>query len=905
MKINKDLLKNFGFYTYAAFIICAVSGVLLALVYDVSAAYESLSEDFINNRSALIMRSLHYWSANIFMLFSFLHILDHILKNSFQNISKAVWFRLSLAIAVIFYLMLSGFLLRGDIESNQARMIFNSLTESVPFIGSLLSALLLGSDQNLQTIYVHHIATGTILVWLASIEHSKIFQPKFAHYWKVFILVGITALLFIPYLQNPADPVTKSPWYFLGLQEALHWFDYPSLILIISISFLGLIYFLKSVREKYAAHIKKLILLMFGLYMIAGVFAFFFRGEAWDFANPFGDKSAVKWGMRPFAEIFYDIDGRDTLINVPYVRGSVESCLVCHSDMKGFSPSHDPAALGCSSCHLGDNLALNKDLAHKGMTLIPGNLHIADETCGQAGCHSSISTDIHKSLMATMSGVISVDKWVFGEATTPDSLCDVMKLGHSEADTHLKNLCASCHLQGVKTEPAPIDELSRGGGCLACHIDYKGESFAQWTAYVKNGKKDIPKLHPQLNLKITNDKCFGCHSRSGRISTHYEGWLETKHEEGAIPDSGKYRQLQDGRVFSYVKPDIHHELGMLCTDCHSSYEIMGDGNVYAHKEQAVKIQCTDCHNEEYKNIVKGSELDYQSARIAEINNTYFPYRSYLKTEKSGLALINTFIDKSGTANLILKNTGDTLKMKIPSGQCGRDIPGHDRLSCESCHSSWTTSCVGCHNYYNKDQPGWDNLKDKETKGAWVEVPGTYEATPPALGIIKDENGKETISGFVPGMVLTINKEIPKSHRDFKRLYAPSFSHTIRKESRSCKSCHNDPFALGYGKGRIAYTYNNNQGSLDFFPYYPGMVQDMLPEDAWIDFLKKSKTSQATRTNARPFNINEQKRILRVGSCFSCHEVNYKKLLTLFRHEKNYMDKISSKCVLHTQLTIHK
>jgi len=154
-------------------------------------------------------------------------------------------------------------------------------------------------------------------------------------------------------------------------------------------------------------------------------------------------------------------------------------------------------------------------------------------------------------------------------------------------------------------------------------------------------------------------------------------------------------------------------------------------------------------------------------------------------------------------------------------------------------------------------------------------------------------------------VLTIDKKLPKSHRNFKRLYAPSFSHTIRKESRSCKSCHNDPFAIGYGKGRIAFTYNNNHASLDFFPYYSRIAQDMLPEDAWIDFLKKSKTSQATRTNVRQFNIEEQKKILQVGACFSCHKENDKKLLNLFRNEKNYLNNISLKCVMPDQLKIQK
>ena len=52
---------------------------------------------------------------------------------------------------------------------------------------------------------------------------------------------------------------------------------------------------------------------------------------------------------------------------------------------------------------------------------------------------------------------------------------------------------------------------------------------------------------------------------------------------------------KDGRTVYKAVADIHHEAGMMCTDCHSSKGIMGDEKDYKHEENAIKISCEDCH----------------------------------------------------------------------------------------------------------------------------------------------------------------------------------------------------------------------------------------------------------------------------------------------------------------------
>jgi hypothetical protein len=42
-------------------------------------------------------------------------------------------------------------------------------------------------------------------------------------------------------------------------------------------------------------------------------------------------------------------------------------------------------------------------------------------------------------------------------------------------------------------------------------------------------------------------------------------------------------------------PDVHHQKGMHCIDCHTLADTMGDGAIYPQMDFAVEIECTSCH----------------------------------------------------------------------------------------------------------------------------------------------------------------------------------------------------------------------------------------------------------------------------------------------------------------------
>ena len=529
--------------------------------------------------------------------------------------------------------------------------------------------------------------------------------------------------------------------------------------------------------------------------------------------------------------------------------------------MTGFVEGHQPDKISCISCHLGDNTSFIKEAAHKNMLTIPGNLSNATQTCAQ--CHPGIDSRVKNSIMNTMSGIISIDKYVFNENNELDKLFSVYQLSDSTAaDHHLRNKCASCHLGNEKTSPGPISETSRGGGCTACHLNYTPSALKDYEQYITSDKKILPKIHPSLSLNISNNHCFGCHSRSGRISTNYEGWHETQLKAEEITDFANYRVLEDQRVFEKKTSDVHHDYGLSCIDCHDAEDVMGDGILYAHKEDAVHTDCRDCHSNNYSTIdfEDLSTSNQAIIRMRHLDTT----AQFIFSNSSNKALINVMVEGE---QLFLATKKGTKKLRLsPTPSiCTKAV--HKNVSCSACHTEWAPQCISCHTSYDETEDGYDLLDKKWVIGDWKEEGDHFLATIPTLGVIEKEGGK-TIKTFSPGMVLSLDKK-GDSQSHFQRFFAPASAHTISKKGRNCKDCHLNPLVLGYGRGELKFNKNKQW---TFYPAFEN-APDGLPKDAWIPFLSNNSKYKATRSNARPFNLQEQKNILKVGLCLRCHEDN--------------------------------
>lgn len=864
----KSFLKySFGQWSLAFLMICLFSGVFIIVPYDSEDAFNSIVLFTINNPYFTFFRNLHYWSAQLFLLFSLLHIAEHILKKSEVKIQTGVWFRLSLSILILFLTMLSGFFLKADSDSTQARLILESILKSIPFIGNDISYFILGSKQDSLLIpYIHHVATFTILLLYGIYEHIKQTWPKA----QVFVIslfgLGLMSSFLHAPLQISETLIIKGPWYFVGLQEILHWMSEPVWSVIILSLFMSLVFLIKF-SGKYRKPVIWVISISVFIYIVLSVSGYYFRGDNWEFKSPVSTQS----------ENYIKVYNNWRFLENPKFQQATkleESCMWCHSNTTGFTDAHDPQALGCVSCHLGNPLTTNKDAAHKGLVNIPGNLSNARQTCGTAACHLNELEHIEKSLMTSNSGLVAVDKFVFYESDDLDALYHIKQIGHTAAETHLRNLCATCHLGHDKLIAEPIHEKSRGGGCIACHLSYDDKSKTSFSNY-NNYPDSIYAVgfhHPKIDLEIGNNHCFGCHSRSGRISTNYEGWHETTINHKDYAPSDTLRLLEDKRVFEKVEADIHHQLGMSCIDCHTYSDIMGDGNIYAHQEEAVKIRCEDCHTHSYRTFIHKSKLDKVDEVIYKSRN--YKQNKMLKTQLNNQTIINSNYLSETEAELHLKLADTSYLMSPPADVC---TGVHQNVSCSLCHSSWAPQCLGCHNEYDaRDIRGYDHLKREQIRGEWNEFIGKFIAEAPVIGVDeRDESHK--YKGAIPGMIMTIDTGSfygIKAPHAFHRLYAPSSPHTTQSKGRDCKSCHLNPLALGFGRGQLDLVHEKDQSYWTFENQFAKNKNDGLPEDAWTPFItEKEVIGKSTRKAFRSLNQLEQKKLLEVGSCLNCHDDN--------------------------------
>lgn len=525
--------------------------------------------------------------------------------------------------------------------------------------------------------------------------------------------------------------------------------------------------------------------------------------------------------------------------------GFLEMCISCHTDEK-LDTAHDAKLIGCSPCHLGNAMTVDKEKAHAGMVLNPGDLRVVERTCGIEGCHPADPHKVKNSLMATNRGILATLLYYWGEADTQNgdfSVEELLQSGKTSlALDYFRKMCATCHLwkQKYDAPDAPLFFQEKGGGCSACHFvlpDGKSlttaTSFAK-TDYVPGINKKKP--HPLIIKKIPEENCIRCHNRSGRIGLSYTGIYEaegygTPYEQGG-PSS---RQLAGDRFYLKIADDIHHQKGMACIDCHTRDEIMGDGTRYAHYEQQLEISCEMCHSAAPGTTRKNKR-------------------------------VNNIVQKGERFVLVGKNDEKERPLNLPKPEACA-YPGHKRLSCESCHSTWVPQCYGCHVKRDDRETHLDKLTLEETKGWWEEGRSYIRYEKPMLAVWADE-----IVIVTPGCqdVVTLVDKKGKVSGGFNRFTMAAINpHTTQTKGRTCADCHASPKTVGLGEG----TVGRKDGQWRFTPLDQG-IDTLEGRTVGLDTfvtIDGKPLQNGSRPDLRPFNGEELRRILRVGLCLQCHK----------------------------------
>ncbi|MBK9965171.1 MAG: hypothetical protein IPP07_09850 [Holophagales bacterium] len=485
----------------------------------------------------------------------------------------------------------------------------------------------------------------------------------------------------------------------------------------------------------------------------------------------------------------------------------------------------------------------------------PGALRTVSRTCGRPGCHVREAERVATSLMARASGIVSVDRWVFGEIPEPRGAATMVetlaKVDPSPAERHLGKLCAGCHLYALR---ASRDDAihGNGSGCSSCHV-------------ARRLPGSVPRPHPAVDARVTDDRCLGCHSRSGRIALTYEGLYEVeKDQAGACPAATA--TLHDGRPACRAEADVHRLAGLACIDCHLHTDLMGDGRAWEHEEEQVEVTCEACHgpipeggeggeareggegraDRAERETTWGAVKDPISRDLLRQRGETRPAEERVRLGRRGTPLWNLRPSGSGWGTL-RKGQGVALATKQTPKDANHSLPGHERLTCGACHAAWAPTCSTCHTRFDAAGKQWDFAKATETPGRWVESSHGYEAKPPALAVRADGR----IAPAIPGMVLTLDATATGGASVSRRLYSSFDPHSTGKKARDCASCHLSSWALGLGTGTLSLSGVRPT----FTPASPAPGNPRMAVDAWTH-LDAEKPGTGTRVGLRSLDRAE-------------------------------------------------
>ncbi len=563
-----------------------------------------------------------------------------------------------------------------------------------------------------------------------------------------------------------------------------------------------------------------------------------------------------------------------------------EGCLSCHEAVE-VSASH-PGSFGCVSCHLGDPLYLDEDRAHAGMIARPSELAVVDRTCGQADCHPDQVDRVATGLMATNDGIAAVLAYQFGEAPDPDGggalaggipalAARDPEPGGSLAEDHFRKFCATCHLH------KPLGDLpgeigTRGGGCADCHLERPPGSETLPALGQPGWAGDGgPASHPRLTTAVGTDECAKCHNRSARIALTYQGRFEDEGHATPYHRGGpSRRELSGGRSYQLLTADVHHEAGMVCIDCHLGPGVMGDGIRHTHMEQQVAIACEDCHTPTWSAPLPGEAEEgtaaFDALRSGRVSDAFeVAAGARVGLTRDGVPVPHLQL-ADGEAVLVGRVDGAARAVPATSDAPYHAIDGHERLSCQACHSPWTPQCYGCHEVYVRDEVQLDKIAGVETPGRWEERRSFLRFERPTLGV----GPGGTVQPFAPGcqVFLTQRGEDARAAAAdpsrFPALAMGAFDpHSTRTEVTSCEGCHLDPKVLGLGDG-ILDVRDEQPVVVSAWDLARSGLDVSAPLDAFVAG-NGTPLQTTSRTDSRPFDGAELRAILAVGVCLPCHD----------------------------------
>ncbi|HEY6017087.1 MAG TPA: cytochrome b N-terminal domain-containing protein [Gaiellaceae bacterium] len=154
---DTNWFQTLGSATLTAFLVQALTGVILAMYYKPSAvvdpktgrpiAYESIQ--YITNDLAWgwLVRGMHRWGASVFIILMFMHMGRVFLFGAYKYPRELNWIVGVLLIAVGMFEGFTGYLLPWDQTAYWATVVGVNINGTAPFLGPFIASLLRGGAE--------------------------------------------------------------------------------------------------------------------------------------------------------------------------------------------------------------------------------------------------------------------------------------------------------------------------------------------------------------------------------------------------------------------------------------------------------------------------------------------------------------------------------------------------------------------------------------------------------------------------------------------------------------------------------------------------------------------------------------------------------------------------------------
>ncbi len=261
--VARNPMYLLGSVTLVAFVLQAMTGIMMMFYYDPSTAGAYDSVDFITYQLPLgwLVRGVHHWGASAVVVLTVLHMFRTYIFGAYKKPREVNWLSGVVLLLICLGFGFTGYLLPWDQRGYWATRVGTEIAGSVPVIGGYLSQLMRGGPIQGQFTLTRFFATHVLILPLSitlftAVHLSQLKKhgisgpldpaakpevrarvplfPNFLLQVAVLaagiagLLVYLSAIKGAP-LEFPADPtntnyVPRPEWYFLFFFQLLRYF---------------------------------------------------------------------------------------------------------------------------------------------------------------------------------------------------------------------------------------------------------------------------------------------------------------------------------------------------------------------------------------------------------------------------------------------------------------------------------------------------------------------------------------------------------------------------------------------------------------------------------------------------------------------------------------------------------